>query len=347
MDDLEELFGEVNFYQPETKPSNALARVIYLVDQLDIKLPDWILRKLPLAENISQSKSLYSPLLTKLYQQGKSYGEGTVKELQECLDNVLHAEMKTFDERRKFTRYIESLASGLFKTNVEKRIQEVEGKDIVKFNSGFEAFDRVIGGFYQGAFCIAGLPGSGKTSLLLALAAAFGKTYPVWYFQTEIPAGLIESRIELLSPKTWKEDSYLHVGNYSSASILEKVKANPDPNRIIVYDSPEIKDVSIDTLDYFTATYQDLVQLKLLSKCVFVTSQVKQNISWNDLGIYSLNDSASKARYLDGIIYLSQFADTTLIKSAKNRFGPLGNGMVKFNLETMQVEQDDLSELFS
>ena len=343
---------EINFYTTDTSQQisneKVYGRILFLLIELKIKLPSWLKGKIPFVEELEQSKAKWSPLVTEHYRLGSSFGKGDLAELRELLDTLLHAEFKNYQERQKFHFYLESLVNGLFDTNVEKQMNEVEGESIPTFDTGFKALDSIQKGFYQGAFCFAANPGDGKTSVLLYTAACLAKQFPIWYFQTEIPASLIESRIKKdLNPEQWHKDSKFFAGNYSSASILSKIQKEPNPNRVILYDSPEIKDSGMDNLVYFEKTYQELVQIKLLSKAVFVTSQVKQNLGWDDLGVYSLNDSASKARYLDGIIYLKQQSGITLIKVAKNRFGGLGEGMVKFNMENLTVEENPLTELFN
>lgn len=345
------LEGDVDFFptkQEKVKDENLYGRCIYLLDTLQLTLPRWLEAKIPYSKELGSSKALWSPLLTASYKKGKAYGKGSIDELKEVLDALLCTELETFSERKDFHTFINSLTNGLFSTNVEKKISEVEGSDIEKFDSGFYPVDAAQGGFYQGLFAFAGEPGSGKSSILLNLSAQLAKQYPVWYFQTEIPSHLIESRISILEPEKWHKDSYFHAGSYSSSSILQKVIKNPDPNRVIVYDSPEIMDSGKSPIEYFLQCYQELVQIKLLSRMVIVTSQIKQNVSWNDLGIYSLNDSASKARYVDGIIYLRNFNGNLMCKLGKNRFGDtMGTSMVKYNYETMQVEDDAISDLFT
>ena len=350
-DGTETVLTDVDFYKPEQSTlndENLYGRCIYLLDNMQITLPSWLLAKIPYSSEISSSKSLWSPMITDAYRKGKSYGKGSLEELKEVLDTLLCTELKNYKERRLFSTFLDSLASGLFSTNVEMPMQDVKGEEIPKFESGFAPLDSIQQGFYQGVFCLAGNPGDGKTSILLYLAKCLAENFPIWYFQTEIPSPLIQARIKKdLQPETWKSGSRFFAGNYSSSAILQKVLKEPNPDRIIIYDSPEIKDSALDKLVYFEKTYQELVQLKLLSKAVFVTSQVKQGLNFDELDVYSLNDSASKARYLDGIIYTSRTGSISMLKIAKNRFGSSrGKTMIKFNMENLTLEHDELTDLF-
>jgi hypothetical protein len=79
---------------------------------------------------------------------------------------------------------------------------------------------------------------------------------------------------------------------------------------------------------------------------VIVTSQTKQNIGWDDLGIYSLSDSAAKARYSDVILYIGRILDTVLVKTAKNRFGSLGTTSGLYDYQSMQMKTDFVDSMF-
>jgi hypothetical protein len=325
--------------KPETE--NIYGRLIYLLHDLEIKLPNFVLSKIPYNEELAKPRVDWAPLLENAYKKGRSYGKGDVTELRYLLHKSLSDEYETYDSQSRFMAFLNSFTHGLFDTNTEKPVNEVELSEIEKFDSGFGLIDSVVKGFYQGIWTFAGTPGSGKTSILLSMAASFAKHYPVWYYQTEIPAPIIESRLSQLKPTEWNKNSVLHAGNYNTASILEKCLSYPNKDRVVIYDSPEIKDTGLDDLQYWEKTYQELVQVKSVSKLVIVTSQIKQGLSWDDLGVYSLSGSASKARYSDGIIYLNSFAENLMMKCAKNRFGVPLSRIGKYNFETMQAEQSD------
>jgi len=330
-----------------TAVDDVYSRLVFLLESMKLELPTWLKYKLPFAENLSKPRVLWSPLLSAAYRKGEIYGEGSVDEIRQCLDKVLSPELKTFDDRKKFWDYVGSLATGLFTENEEVYLEEVVGGGMIeKFNSGFAPFDQAIGGFYQSIITVAGTPGSGKTSLILSLMGELVKNFPVWYFQTEIPAKIIYSRISQIRPKNIVPGSKIFCGNYSSESILERVKKEPDQNRIIIYDSPEVKTSGVDPIQYFEKVYQDLVSMKMESRAIIVTSQTKQGIGWEDLGVYSLSDSAAKARYTDIILYLGRILDTVLVKTGKNRFGQLGQSMTKYDYANLTLVDDKLGDMF-
>lgn len=342
LDDLEVTTPTVNF-----NDSDVFSRLVFLLETMKLDLPNWLRYKIPFADQLSKPVVLWSPLLKAAYQKGSVYGEGNLDEVKQCLDKVLQPELKTFEERTKFYQYLAALADGLFDENEEVWLDQIDsGEQIQKFNSGFAPFDQATHGWYKSIVTVAGTPGSGKTSLLLSFMGCLAKYYPVWYFQTEIPKQLSKSRIALVKPSQPFKGCKVFHGNYSSEAILQLVEKDPDENRIIIYDSPEIKTSSVEPIAYFEKVYQDLVSIKMLSRMVVITSQTKQNIGWEDLGIYSLSDSAAKARYSDVILYIGRILDTVLIKTAKNRFGQLGQAMTKYNYETLKIQDDNLDDMF-
>jgi hypothetical protein len=331
----------------ELTEGDVYSRLVYLINSMKIELPTWLKYKLPFADQISRPLALQSPLTKAAYRKGETFGEGTIEEVKQCLEQIVTPELKQYDERKKLWGYLGTLSEGLFEENQETWLEDIEGgEQIEKFNSGFLPFDQATRGFYDSILTVAGTPGSGKTSLLLSFMGKLAERFPVWYFQTEIPSKLIHTRIKQIKPTEPFPGSKVFCGNYSSEGILEKIKRNPDPDRIVIYDSPEIKTSGLDPIQYFEKVYQDLVQIKMLSKMVVVTSQTKQGIGWEDLGVYSLSDSAAKARYSDIILYIGRMHDSVLVKTGKNRFGQLGQSLCNYDYETLRLREDALSDLF-
>lgn len=333
---------DVNFYEVD-----AYSRLVYLLTVLKLDLPTWLKIKLPFSNDLSKPIALWSALLKASYRKGESFGEGTVEEIKQCLDKVVSAELKTYQEKKRFWDYLNTLTTGLFTQNDECDLEDIkDGEEIEKFASGFIPFDICTEGFYQAIVTVAGMPGAGKTSLVLSFLGALVKNYPVWYFQTEIPAPLIKTRISLVKPNNIVTGSRIFCGNYTTENILDKIEKDPNKDRIIIYDSPEIKTSGQDNVVYFEKVYQDFVAMKMKSKLVVTTSQIKQNIPWESLDEYSLSDSASKGRYSDIILYVGKLLDSTLFKTAKNRFGPTNSTMVKYDYERLVIKESYLTDLF-
>ena len=348
---MNDLFGDLtteeNFY-PSISKEDSYGRTVYLLEHLGIKLPAWVKSKFPFGNDLDKPKSLWSPLLQTSYKTGKSFGEGDLNEFRQCIDKVLIAELKEYNERAKFWEWLGSLSEGIFDENLEIVIQDIEDVEgIERFKTGFKPFDDCVRkGFYQAIVTVAANPGSGKTTMLLAAMKELAQQFEVWYFQTEIPAQMIQATLYKLEPSKWPNECRLFCGNYSTKSILDKIKKNPNPNRVIIYDSPEIASTTLDPLIYWKQVYQDLVSIKMHSKIVFVTSQIKQGIPFPDLNMYSLSDAASKGRYSDIIIYIDKYNDNALFATKKDRFGSWGTSMVKFDYDKIKIVEDEMTELF-
>jgi hypothetical protein len=343
LDDVVETERTSNFHLAD---SDVFSRLVYMLKTMKVTLPSWLKYKIQFINDIEKPLVLFSPLMKSAYNKGAVYGEPNIDEFKQILHKVVVGELKGYDDHKKFFDFSNALSDGLFTENHEVWLEDIEdGKHIEKFNSGFAPFDKATGGFYESIVTVAGEPGSGKTSVLLKFLGALSQHYECWYFQTEIPADLIKSRISLVKPSNIHPGCKVFCGNYNSEDILKRIKEQPNPNRIIIYDSPEINNAE-DEVAYFKKCYQDLVAIKMLSKMVVVTSQIKQNITWDQLGIYSLSASASKARYTDIILYVGRILDTLLVKTAKNRFGSLGAANVSFDYETLQIRQDFVDKMF-
>jgi len=327
--------------------SDVFSRLVYMLKTMRLELPSWLKYKIQFINDIEKPLVLFSPLMRAAYNKGAVYGEPSIDEFKQVLHKVVTGELKTFEDNKKFWEYVNSLSEGLFEENEETWLEEIDGgEEIEKFNSGFDLFDKAVNGWYQSIVTVAGTPGSAKTTLLLSLMGHLARFYPVWYYQTEIPGSLIKTRIKKIKPPTFDKGCKEFTGNYSTDSILAEIKRNPDSNRIIIYDSPEIKPSALDTLPYWEKVYQDLVSIKMNCRMVIVTSQTKQNIGWDDLGIYSLSDSAAKARYSDVILYIGRILDTVLVKTAKNRFGSLGTTSGSYDYQLMQMKSDFVDSMF-
>jgi energy-coupling factor transporter ATP-binding protein EcfA2 len=327
--------------------SDVFSRLVYMLKTMKLELPSWLKYKIQFINDIEKPLVLFSPLMKAAFNKGAVYGETSIEEFKQVLHTVVAGELKTFEDNKRFWDYVNSLSEGLFEQNEETWLEDLDsGEEIEKFNSGFGLFDKAVNGWYQSIVTVAGTPGSGKTTLLLSLMGQLARFYPVWYYQTEIPGSLIKTRIKKIKPPTFDKGCKVFTGNYSTDSILAEIKRNPDSNRIIIYDSPEIKPSALDTLPYWEKVYQDLVSIKMNCRMVIVTSQTKQNIGWDDLGIYSLSDSAAKARYSDVILYIGRILDTVLVKTAKNRFGSLGTTSGLYDYQSMQMKTDFVDSMF-
>ena len=329
--------------------NDVFSRLVYMLKTMKVELPSWLKYKVQFINDIEKPLVLFSPLMQAAYKRGEVYGETSIEEFKRELHKVVASELKTFEDNKKFWDYVNSLSTGLFEENKETWLEEIEdGKEIEKFNSGYAPFDRITGGFYQGVVAVSGIPGHGKSSHLLTFMQHLARFYPIWYFQTEIPGDIIRARISKLKPTGFKPKTCkVFTGNYNTQSILKLIEQDPDPNRIIIYDSPEIMTNNAEPKAYWLKTMQDLVAIKMRSRMVCFTSQTKQGYTFEQLGEYGLSDAAEKFRYIDILIYVGRIFDRALFKTSKNRFGDLGQTSGRYDFESMTLKEDLIDEMFN
>lgn len=345
LDDLESV-TPVNLQIAE---QDVFCRLVYLLKTMqNINIPSWLKYKIQFINDIEKPLVLFSPLMKAAYNKGSVYGEGTLEEFKQVLHKVVASELKDFDDNKKFWDYVNALADGLFESNEEVWLEDIQNEGTIeKFNSGYVPFDKVTNGFYQAVVAVAGTPGTGKTSHLLSFMQQIAKYYPIWYFQTEIPGKVIRSRIAQIKPKAFLPKTVkVFTGNYNTDSILKLLEKDPDPDRIIIYDSPEIMNSSLEAKSYWLKTMQDLVSIKMQSRLVMFTSQTKQGLTFEQLGEYSLSDAAEKYRYADIVLYVGRIFDRALFKTSKNRLGALGEFSTVYDYSTLQVQNDFIDDMF-
>lgn len=328
--------------------SDIFCRLVYMLKTMKVNLPSWLKYKIQFISDIEKPLVLFSPLMKAAYNKGAIYGETSIEEFKQVLHKVVTGELKTFEESKRFWDYVNSLTDGLFEENQETWLEEIEdGKEIEKFNSGYAPFDKITGGFYQGVVAIGGIPGHGKSSHLLSFMQQLVRFYPIWYFQTEMPGDIIRARISKLKPSGFKPKTCkVFTGNYNTQSILKLIEQDPDPNRIIIYDSPEIMNTTLEPKAYWLKTMQDLVAMKMKSRMVCFTSQTKQGYTFEQLGEYGLSDAAEKFRYIDILIYVGRIFDRALFKTSKNRLGTTGETSAAYNYDTLQLRSDFVDKMF-
>jgi hypothetical protein len=187
--------------------------------------------------------------------------------------------------------------------------------------------DIVTGGLYQSLLVMMGAPGTGKTSMMLTMMEALieqNACEEVWFFQNEIPFRMMEGRLSHIRQRiTFRPGDRVTCGPYSSDKIVAEVLANPNPNRIIFFDSPDVQFSSPTGERRFDLerSYQQLILIKPKTKMIIIPSQPRRNDT--NLSLQSPAESWAKAWYADIMIGLQRAGtDQVLMKVVKNRFGP-------------------------
>jgi hypothetical protein len=261
---------------------------------------------------------------------------------QVCLEEL--EEQRDLMDEDSFMRVISQLVDfkkgGQSLVYLEESDFDDPGHDIPKWDSGVEPLDRIQQGFYQGVFVIMGSPGTGKTSTMLSLAAMMrlkNVADEIHFYQLEIPKSMFQYRaaplMDYLKEKNRpfkKGKDKIFYGLRPFSEVLLRVQQDPNPNRVIFYDSPDVLAASIgeDRRIELGNIYRDLVILKQYCKAVFVASQPRRRDSNKRLQMESVSEAWEKAWYSDGIIGIQKIgltnSHTAIHRAAilKNRFGP-------------------------
>lgn len=349
---------------PTTKSStqvNDMSRLVYLLVNQKVELPPMIRRVLPFGKELAEMHHGVGAAgdveqLAYLYESGSRLGEGSPAEIINIILRLLDGNTGILDPRDKLAVYrdVELLYQEMLRPKAPQEFVELDmSKDcpiteIPKFDSGFTPWDNVIGGFYQSLGVVIANPGTGKTSLCLSLMEQLVKYgRPTWFFENEIPAGPMQGRISPLTRRTHFEGyGRLFCGPYSVDRIESLVRADPDPERIIIFDSPDVQFGSVTgekRLD-LERDYQRLVLLKPLCKMIVVTSQPRR--ADTELSLKSVAESWGKAWYADWMVTVEKSPSpigneqvTLKSKSVKNRFG-VSNlvSYYQYNYASMEAE---------
>lgn len=358
-----------------------LSRLIFLASELHLAMPQAIIRNLDqgeliqtvASEGIHGAASTFEVSLQHLESlrfTGSTAGPATEAEFRSLVvkkavanleNNRLDTPMPRYMGMMKQITDFFFLESNNLIDNAEVTLDVIHDgniEDVARFNSGFEPFDLITGGFYQGIFMMTGKTGHGKTTAMLAIMKYLRENDLVSeqiFYETEIPLKMMKYKLRHIKNVFTSRD-ILRCGHCNLDVIIEQVKGSPDPDRVIYIDSPDV--IAGGTGEgkrfYLESIYRKLVTLKDLSKMVVVASQAKQK--GNEIELESASDSFDKTRYTDGMIgwrrlrTLPDGYSTIKANMPKNRFGLPDQSIVfDFNYNTFDYRiadggRDDIVE---
>ncbi len=354
---------------------NHLPRLIYLASELRLPIPKQLLEYVPQGEVIQQitkvgirgteaGLGIPTEQLQLLHREGGSEGPPTDQEWRYLVSNLImenlidqkeHIPLELFLSRTQITNeFLHGKISII--TKEEGDFTDTSFEKIQKFNLGFDPFDALIKGFYQGVFIVMGPPGSGKTSHLISIAESARRTKAtnsIWFFQLEIPKPLFQWRLTPVRKRTTfdaKNDKIFY-GFTTMNEVISMLQEDPNPDRILFYDSPDVL-ASADEKRRFELgqIFRDLVVVKQLCKVVFVASQQrrKDRVQRQD----SVAEAWEKAWFTDGIIGIKKMGNLVdnvvqmRTSSLKNRFGPVDFSLnYRYDMTTLEaLETGGLSD---
>ncbi len=232
-------------------------------------------------------------------------------------------------------------------------------------NTGFVPFDRIHGpeGIPQSNGTVLSKPGVGKTTMALATGIKWRQKGigPVTMIQTEIPPSMLLMKVRAMNAgKVFRKGvDKLVFGVRSAEQELEHIIENPDPDRLLLFDSVSGFCGQGDTpssRERYGHLYNLLVQAGSANRVVLAFHHVKRGVDLADLE--SAAGSSAVERFSRSLIYLktdglaspSGVVDVG-IESLKNSYGErVDSFRFGFNYKTGEVtestREDDYGEQF-
>lgn len=338
-----------------------LSRLVYLAAKYRSTFPRTLKRYIPHADLLSDVAQLgiegtkvnmgvEMPSLEEHFRFGQDFSPdpGSDDEFRiriaRVVDNAItyhYRDDLSITERTRLYRNLDDFVIGGNLELIGKSEASLEGDtedvaSIMKWKTGLDFLDRAfVDGAYQGLHIIMGNPGTGKTSTLLLLMAMLRRQQAassLWYFSLETPLDMVRWRMTPLRQDTkFVQDDRIVAGMTPVSEVLERIRDNPDPNRIILYDGPDVMSGGGDGRRFVLEDiFRELVQVKQACKAVFVPSQPRRGEN-QGMSLESVAEAWAKAWYSDTVFGIERLPHNTdggdhrlKISNFKNRFGPMG-----------------------
>jgi len=233
---------------------------------------------------------------------------------------------------------------GVFKSEIKTvKLNEIKNKEEKRYKTSIEEFDRVVGGGLvpESVILIGGEPGVGKSTLLLELAGIVSKRGRVLYYSGEESLTQIKMRADRLDINS-KDIHLLTMGS------IEDVKANLEEVK------PEF--LIIDSIQTIFSEQKGLISGSV-SSLKYITNEIIEIAKNNGITVFiighitkegSIAGPKTLEHMVDVVLYFQGElkSDYRILRTEKNRFGPVdeigvfqmtGNGLVSV---------DDPSQLF-
>ena len=242
-------------------------------------------------------------------------------------------EWNTIVEERKQPRF---KSKNIEKSKNSKLFNEIESEKISRFSSGFEEFDRVLGGgIVPGSvILLGGEPGIGKSTIVLQAAGRISLNEKVLYITAEESLEQVKIRWERLNQNSL--DLKIYSETNLSLIIEEIKKVNPsfaiiDSIQAIHNDEMESSPGSVSQVRTCSSELQNLAK--------------ENNISLLVIGHVTKDGSLAGPKTLEHLVDVvinfegDKISSHRLLRSVKNRFGPT------FEIGIFEMLERGLSEI--
>ena len=222
------------------------------------------------------------------------------------------------------------------KSNKSKLFEEIKIKEFSRIKSGFNEFDRVLGGgFVHGSIILlGGEPGIGKSTLVLQAAGKMSLSHNVLYITAEESLEQVKIRWKRLNQKN--SDLKIFAENNLSTIIQEIKDINPT---VAIIDS--IQAINNDELESSSGSVS---QVRSCS-CELQRFAKDNNIALLIIGHVTKDGSLAGPKTLEHLVDVvlnfegDQISSNRLLRGIKNRFG------ATFELGIFEMLENGLNEI--
>ncbi len=235
------------------------------------------------------------------------------------------------------------------KAILPKTLGEVVVTSSSRMQSGYSELDTVLGGgiVRGGVILLAGDPGVGKSTLLLQLCLLLGKTQSILYVSGEESAEQVKMRaLRVLSGKT-PQDVLSNVSILSQTDSDQAVEtiAKEKPRLVIVDSIQTMQSVNVAGLSgSIPQVRYAALQLVRLAKNLNIPVIIVGHVTKEGMvaGPMVLSHMVDTVLFLEG----EKFSRIRLLRSLKNRFGPVDEVGIFSMEEEGMAQVNDPSQLF-
>ena len=163
---------------------------------------------------------------------------------------------------------------------------------------------------------------------------------------------MMKGRLAPMTRRTaFRKQDLVICGHYTADEILERIEEDPDPNRVILFDSPDVTagggGEGSEKRFALENAYLTLIKVKQKCKAVVVTTWPRRKD--RVMTIQSAAEAWAKAWYSDIIIAMNSVGGSRMrLRVLKNRFGVTGNSIsfgydlenIIWDLTDVDMEED-------
>ncbi|MEM4406909.1 MAG: hypothetical protein QXS68_07675 [Candidatus Methanomethylicaceae archaeon] len=328
--------------------ADLLSRIYYLKEKLGIELPKSF--QLVLPEWMISSSSAPVEFREELYQAGSKLGGATSEELKILLGQIVDSSTISIEKKLQLYKWISRDSGLIIKESKPKPLSEVmgnlNGKAPVVETETFLDILYGVSGVPRGLHILQGKPGSGKTSLLVDLAAALStRGWLTLYVETELPLEVFAAiKLKKLfdSRRVDPEKFYLSTGSLDDEEIYrisKHQKSSSNSPSMLIIDSPDLLVGSGEVRSNYTDIYKQIARYREWYDLVFTVSHVRRKD--RVLSLESLSEAWYKAWIADGVISINtnfvQSRGQMTLSLEKNRYGPRNSISVSFDFSENQI----------